>query len=465
MSIIVAINIAVFVGFMVVLAKLTKAGFSLSQQILGGLFAGVIFGFGMQFFYANSPQVIQDTLTWTNVVGFGYVNLLRMIIMPLVLVMMIAAVIRMKDVAALGKVGGSVIGLLLGTTMISALVGISFSNIFGLSMDGLTEGARELSRLGIIESRQESIASLGLADMLVRFIPSNIFSDLTGSRPTSIIAVVIFGILFGISALFVAKEDQKKGELIVSFTEMTQAIIMKLVRLIMLLTPYGILALMTKVVAGSNGSDILNLINFVIASYLAIAVMFGVHALLLRLNGVNVSAYFKKVWPALTFAFTSRSSAATIPLNVEIQVKKLKVPQSIANLSASLGATIGQNGCAGIYPAMLAAMIAPSMGINPMDPMFILSLVGIVTISSFGVAGVGGGATFAALIVLPAMGFPVALVALLISIEPLIDMARTALNVNGAMTAGVLTDRFLTVEDDLSIKSNIKNGEPKTVTE
>ena len=78
-------------------------------------------------------------------------------------------------------------------------------------MDGLTEGARELSRLGIIESRQESIASLGLADMLVRFIPSNIFSDLTGSRPTSIIAVVIFGILFGISALFVAKEDQKKG--------------------------------------------------------------------------------------------------------------------------------------------------------------------------------------------------------------------------------------------------------------
>ena len=246
---------------------------------------------------------------------------------------------------------------------------------------------------------------------------------------------------------------------------MTQAIIMKLVRLIMLLTPYGILALMTKVVAGSNGSDILNLINFVIASYLAIAVMFGVHALLLRLNGVNVSAYFKKVWPVLTFAFTSRSSAATIPLNVEIQVKKLKVPQSIANLSASLGATIGQNGCAGIYPAMLAAMIAPSMGINPMDPMFILSLVGIVTISSFGVAGVGGGATFAALIVLPAMGFPVALVALLISIEPLIDMARTALNVNGAMIAGVLTDRFLTVEDDLSIKSNIKSGEPKTVTE
>ena len=96
---------------------------------------------------------------------------------------------------------------------------------------------------------------------------------------------------------------------------------------------------------------------------------------------------------------------------------------------------------------MLATMIAPSMGIDPMNPMFILQLVAIVAISSFGVAGVGGGATFAALVVLPAMGFPIALVALLISIEPLIDMARTALNVNGAMTAGVITGRLLS--DDL----------------
>jgi hypothetical protein len=283
--------------------------------------------------------------------------------------------------------------------------------------------------------------------MLVRFIPSNIFSDLAGARPTSVIAVVIFGILFGIAALMVAKEDKEKATSIVAFIETTQAIIMKLVRMIMLLTPYGILALMTKVVAGSNASDILDLINFVLASYVAIALMFVIHALILKLNGVSVSQYFKDIWPVLTFAFTSRSSAATIPLNVETQVDKLNVPQSIANLSATLGSTIGQNGCAGIYPAMLAAMIAPSMGINPMDPMFILSLVMIVTISSFGIAGVGGGATFAALVVLPAMGFPVALVALLISIEPLIDMARTALNVNGSMMAGVITGRILKIEE------------------
>jgi len=215
------------------------------------------------------------------------------------------------------------------------------------------------------------------------------------------------------------------------------------VRMVIGLTPYGVLALMLKVTASSSGDDILNLLGFIIASYLAIFLMFCVHAFLIFLAGKSPADYFKRVWPVLTFAFTSRSSAATIPLNVETQIRELNVASPIANLSATFGTTIGQNGCAGIYPAMLAVMVAPTMGVNPLDPIFILTLVGVVAISSFGVAGVGGGATFAALIVLPAMGFPVALVALLISIEPLIDMARTALNVSGSMTTGLVTSRLL----------------------
>jgi hypothetical protein len=410
---------------------------------MAGLGAGVVFGLLLQFVYSGNPDAIAGTLEWTGVIGSTYVNLLRMVIMPLVLVMMIAAVVRMREVAALGKIGGSVIGILIGTTVIAALVGIAMVNLFGLTADGLTEGARELARFDVLLGRQESVEALTFSEMLVRFVPSNVFYDLTGARPTSIIAVVVFGILFGIAALLVTKEEPERADAIIGFIETTQAIVLKLVRLVMALTPYGILALITKVVAGSNGADILNLISFVMASYLAIAIMFGVHGLLLRLNGVDVSDYFRKVWPVLTFAFTSRSSAATIPLNVETQIDKLKVPTPIANLSATFGATIGQNGCAGIYPAMLATMIAPTMGIDPLSPDFILKLVAVVAISSFGIAGVGGGATFAALVVLPAMGFPVLLAALLISIEPLIDMARTALNVNGSMTAGVLTGRLL----------------------
>jgi len=443
MSPFVIVNLVLFVGIMVFLSRFRRPKVSLSRQVLMGLVAGLLFGFGLQVAYSGSPEVLAGTLEWTNVVGTTYVNLLMMIVMPLVLVMMIAAVVRMREVAALGKIGGIVIAILIGTTMIAAFIGILMANIFGLSAEGLTEGARELARADVLLARQENMSDLGLADMLVRFVPRNIFLDLTGARPTSVIAVVVFGVLFGIAALLVSADDEEMGARIRNGVESFQAIIMKLVYMVMALTPFGILALMTKVVASSNANDIIELGTFIVASYIAIAIMFGVHATLLRLNGVQIVSHFKKVWPVLAFAFGSRSSAATIPLNVETQVDQLDVPHPIANLSATFGATIGQNGCAGIYPAMLATMIAPTMGIDPLSPSFIAALVGIVAISSFGIAGVGGGATFAALVVLPAMGMPVTLVALLISIEPLIDMARTSLNVHGSMTAGVLTSRFL----------------------
>ena len=439
----VIVNLFFFAGVIVLLARLRGTGVSLSRQILAGLLAGVAYGFALQFVYSGNPDVIAGTIEWTNVVGNSYINLLKMIIMPLVLVMMVSAVVRMKELSALGKIGGTVIGILVGTTMIAALVGILMANLFGLTAEGLTEGAREAARADVLLSRQESISDLGLADMLVRFIPSNIFHDLTGARPTSIIAVVIFGILFGIACLLVARDDEEQGASISRFIETVQAVVMKLVRMVMALTPYGILALMAKVVASSNAADILNLISFIAASYVAIAIMFAVHATLLGLSGTNIREYFSKVWPVLTFAFSSRSSAATIPLNVETQTEMLNVPSPIANLSATFGATIGQNGCAGIYPAMLSVMVAPTVGVDPTSLSFIAGLVAIIAVSSFGIAGVGGGATFAALIVLPAMGFPVTIAALLISIEPLIDMARTALNVNGAMTAGVLTSKIL----------------------
>lgn len=443
MSLTVLINLCVIAALVLALFRLGRAGMGLSQRVLIALVAGAAVGVVFQAIYAVDSDTVAATLAWSNVIGGGYVNLLRMIVMPLILVSMTAAVVRMDEAATLGKIGGLVVGLLIVTTMIAALIGIAVANIFGLTADGLTEGARELATAQILSERQASLADMTLAEMLLSFIPQNIFSDLTGARPTSIIAVVVFGILLGIAGLHVTRDDPTRGAAFRSFVETAQAVVLKLVRMVIALTPYGVFALMLSVSASSSGEDILNLLSFVVASYLAIVAMFAVHALIIAGSGTSPASYFKKVWPVLAFAFTSRSSAATIPLNVETQVKELDVAVPIANLSASFGATIGQNGCAGIYPAMLAVMIAPSMGVNPMDPTFIATLVGIVAISSFGVAGIGGGATLAALIVLPALGFPVALVALLISIEPLIDMARTALNVSGSMTAGIVTSRVL----------------------
>ncbi len=443
MPTIVIAALAVFLCLLFFLYSLQNKGYSVSRRVLIGLILGSVFGLGLQFFLQEQKEATTTILQWVGVVGGGYVSLLKMIIMPLVLISMIGAVVKLEQGGSLGKYSSLTISILLVTTAISALIGIVMAHLFGLTAEGLAAGARETARITVLENRMGQVSDLTIPQMLVSFIPTNPFADLTGARKTSIIAVVLFGVLTGIAARKVMIEKPESASGIRSFIEAIQSIVMRLVKMIIALTPYGIAALMTKVVATSSASDILNLIGFIVASYIAIALMFVVHGLLVSLVGVSPKSYFKNIWPVLTFAFSSRSSAATIPLNVEAQITKLNVPPAIANLSASFGATIGQNGCAGIYPAMLAVMAAPTVGINPMDMDFIFSLIAMITISSFGIAGVGGGATFAALIVLPAMGLPVTIAALLISIEPLIDMARTALNVSGAMTAGTITSRVL----------------------
>ncbi len=455
----IVINLLAFAGLVSLLFSLQERNYSLGQRVFTALVCGVVLGALFQVLYQNQPALIDGTLVWSNLLGSAYVSLLRMIVMPLILVSILAAVIKLNDVAGLGKISFSVIGILLLTTLIAALIGIGISLLFGLSAEGLTQGARELARQEILLQRQAELSELKLADLLASFLPQNIFYDLAGLRDTSIIAVVIFAVLLGIAALHLSRDDAKSGETLRHFIEIAQGLVLKLVRLVIGFTPYGVLALMVNVSASSDVQDMLDLLKFIIASYIAIALMFIVHGILLSLVRVNPLRYFKAVLPVLLFAFSSRSSAASIPLNVETQIKILKNSPAVANFSASFGATIGQNGCAGIYPAMLAVMIAPGMGVDPASLGFIASLLAIVTISSLGVAGVGGGATFAALMVLPALGFPVLLVALLISIEPLIDMARTALNVSGAMTAGTITSRLLHPEDKLATNPETNTNE------
>lgn len=437
------INLALFALLIGFLFKQQKAELTLSKRVFTSLGLGIIFGAGLQFFYGGGSKAIADTLEYVNVVGAGYVSLLKMIIMPLITVSIIGAIIKVKDSGSLGKISGLSIGILLATTAASALIGILISNLFALSADGIVQGAREIARGEVLETRLVSVESLSFADMIISFFPGNPFADLAGSRPTSTIAVVIFSAFIGVAGLTVIRTQPELGQSFEKFITVAQEVVRTLVRMVLSLTPYGVLALMTKVVAGSNYDDILELINFVVASYVGLGLILLMHLVLVAFVGVNPLRYLNKILPVLTFAFTSRSSAGTIPLNIETQVKKLGNGEGVANFSASFGATMGQNGCAGLYPAMLAVMIAPTIGINPLDPGFMATLIAVVTISSFGIAGVGGGATFAALIVLSALDMPVALAGLLISIEPLIDMGRTAINVSGAMTAGTITSRLL----------------------
>ncbi|HHF4957911.1 L-cystine transporter [Haemophilus influenzae] len=435
------VNLAIFIAFLLLLAQLYRKTEKLGQTVFIGLLLGLLFGAVLQS--AFEKPLLDETLDWINVVGNGYVRLLQMIVMPLVFVSILSAIARINQTRSLGKVSVGVLSTLLITTAISAAIGIAMVHLFDVSAAGLILGDRELAAQGKVLDKAGQVSNLTVPAMLVSFIPKNPFADLTGANPTSIISVVIFSALLGVAALSLGKEDQALGERIAQGVETLNKLVMRLVRFVIRLTPYGVFALMIKMAATSKWADIVNLGNFIVASYAAIALMFVVHGILLFFVKVNPVDYYKKVLPTLSFAFTSRSSAATIPLNIETQTAKLGNNNVIANFAASFGATIGQNGCGGIYPAMLAVMVAPMVGIDPFSFSYILTLIFVVAISSFGIAGVGGGATFAAIVVLSTLGLPLELVGLLISIEPIIDMGRTALNVNGAMVAGTITDRLL----------------------
>ncbi len=198
------------------------------------LVLGSAFGLGLQLLFGEGHAAISGTLEWVNVVGRGYVGLLKMIIMPLVLVSMIAAVVKLEKGGSLGKISGLTISILLATTAISALIGIVVTQVFGLSAEGLTEGARETARIAVLENRVDRVSDLTIPQMLVSFIPTNPFADLTGSRSTSIIAVVIFGVLTGIAARKVMAEKEELESPIRTFVEATQSIVMRLVKMIML---------------------------------------------------------------------------------------------------------------------------------------------------------------------------------------------------------------------------------------
>ncbi|MFF3921383.1 L-cystine transporter [Paenibacillus lactis] len=453
----VVINVLVLILLVGILYWMQKKHYSFTKRVFAGLGLGVLFGVVLQLVYTSNSDVVADSADWFNLVGYGYVRLLQMMVIPLIMVSIISAITKLKGGRNLGKMSGLIIAVLMLTTAVAATVGITTALSFDLSAVNIQGGAAEEEQGALLQERLGDIEDRTLPQQILDFIPSNPFEDMTGARRTSTIAVVIFSAFIGIAVLGLDRKNKEQADTFRGIISSVYGVVMRIVTLVLRLTPYGILALMAKTIATTNLQVILNLIDFVLASYVALIVMFIVHLVLLALFGFNPFTYVKKVFPTLTFAFTSRSSAATIPLNVQTQSKKLGVSEGIANLSASLGATIGQNGCAGIYPAMLAVMIAPTAGVDPTSWSFILTLIVVVMISSFGVAGVGGGATFASLIVLSTMNLPVALAGLLISVEPLIDMGRTALNVNDSMTAGVITGKVMNeVDKDVYNDKNIQ---------
>ena len=447
------INIVVMILFLIGLFIMARKHVSFPKRVFTALGLGIVFGIALHLIYGANSKVLETTTDWFSIVGDGYVALLQMIVMPLIFISIVAAFSKIQIGDKFAKIGTYIFMFLIGTVAIAAIVGIFYAIVFGLDASSIDLGSAENSRGSEISSQAKDLTANTLPQQILELLPSNPFLDFTGQRTTSTIAVVIFAIFVGFAYLRVARKQPESGSLLKRGIDAIYALVMSIVTFVLRLTPYGIIAIMASTIATSDFQAIWTLGKFMIASYAALITMYIIHLILLAVMGINPVRYVKKTLEVLIFAFTSRSSAGALPLNIQTQTQRLGVPDGIANFSASFGLSIGQNGCAGIYPAMLAIMVAPVANVD-IDLPFILTLIGVVIISSFGVAGVGGGATFASILVLSTLNLPVALAGVLISIEPIIDMGRTALNVNDSILAGTGTAKLTGNMDKDKFNSN-----------
>ncbi|HII0853835.1 TPA: L-cystine transporter [Staphylococcus aureus] len=447
------INIIVLVIFIVILHMMARKHISFAKRVFTALGIGIIFGVLLHLIYGTHSNIITSTSDWFNIVGQGYVVLLQMIVMPLIFISIVAAFTKIQIGEKFAKIGSLIFVFLIGTVTIAAIVGVVYALVFGLDASTINLGNAEQARGSEIAKQAKDLTAHTLPQQILELLPKNPFLDFTGQRATSTIAVVIFASFIGFAYLRVARKQPDHGELLKRAIDAIYSLVMAIVTFVLRLTPYGVLAIMANTLSTSDFGAIWTLGKFLIASYAALITMYIIHLIILSLLGISPIRYVKKTLEVLIFAFTSRSSAGALPLNVQTQTRRLGVPEGIANFAATFGLSIGQNGCAGIYPAMLAIMVAPVANVE-IDLQFIVTLIAVVIISSFGVAGVGGGATFASILVLSTLNLPVALAGVLISVEPLIDMGRTALNVNDSMLAGTGTAKLTKHWDKDTFESN-----------
>ncbi|UVI82695.1 L-cystine transporter [Staphylococcus aureus] len=447
------INIIVLVIFIIILHMMARKHISFAKRVFTALGIGIVFGVLLHLVYGTHSNVITSTSDWFNIVGQGYVALLQMIVMPLIFISIVAAFTKIQIGEKFAKIGSLIFIFLIGTVTIAAIVGVVYALVFGLDASTINLGNAEQARGSEIAKQAKDLTAHTLPQQILELLPKNPFLDFTGQRATSTIAVVIFASFIGFAYLRVTRKQPDHGELLKRAIDAIYSLVMAIVTFVLRLTPYGVLAIMANTLSTSDFGAIWTLGKFLIASYAALITMYIIHLIILSLLGISPIRYVKKTLEVLIFAFTSRSSAGALPLNVQTQTRRLGVPEGIANFAATFGLSIGQNGCAGIYPAMLAIMVAPVANVE-IDLQFIVTLIAVVIISSFGVAGVGGGATFASILVLSTLNLPVALAGVLISVEPLIDMGRTALNVNDSMLAGTGTAKLTKHWDKDTFESN-----------
>lgn len=407
-----------------------------------GFAAGIVFQSTLGMVGAEQvPDVIKNVTTAASLVGRGFTSLLKMVVIPLVGLSVYNSIINSKNNENLKKLTGKSVVYYTVTVAISAIIGISVAMLFNLGVGmKLPEGMEAWTGKGEYK---------GLVDVVVSFIPSNIFKAMS---ETSVIGVVIFAAFLGFATNRMSLKNPEKIQPLKDVTSALFAVMTSVTTTIIKIIPYGVAALMFDLTASYGLEVFKNLVTYLIVMFISLALVVVMQSINLAIHGINPFIYYKKAMAPLILALTTTSSMGTLPVTIETLEKEVGVSSPTANFTATLGTTIGMNGCAGVFPAVIAIMIANMNGIA-ITPVFLISLITVIALGSFGMAGVPGTAYIAATVVLGGMGLPFDPVAIVFPIDSIIDMGRTAVNVNGAMVISAVVDKEMGSFDETVFKS------------
>lgn len=392
-----------------------KKKMNLTTKILIGLIAGIVVGLA----FAGNTELID---TFISPLGKIFISLIRMVIVPLVFASLIVGAASIGDVKSLGRIGGKTLGYYLLTTAFAVSIGLVLGTVLnpGAGLSIPTEAAAAASE------------APKLIDTLLNMIPSN---PLKGLVEGNMLQIIIFALFLGVGCTAIPEE---KGKAFINFFDSVAEIMYKITAFVMELAPYGVFGLIAPVVAKNGPAVLLPLIKVVIAVYIGCIL----HAGLVYSSSVSIFAkmspikFFKGIAPAGITAFSTSSSAGTLPVTMKAAKENLGVPDKIASFVLPLGATINMDGTA-MYQGVCALFVAQIYGVE-----LTLAQMGTIvltsTLASIGTAGVPGAGLIMLSLVLTSVGLPLEGVALIAGIDRVLDMARTAVNVVGDASAAVV---------------------------
>ncbi len=406
-----------------------------STRMIIATVIGLVLGIVIQAVsgFAKDPMEITfvvETTKWYSLFGNGFIDLIRMLVIPLIMVSIIHVIVNMKEGADIGALTKKTLTVTVIMVSISVIVGLSVGMLFKVgSTMTVEQGSAEIKEVKTI------------VDTLRGLIPSNPAKAMVD---VNIIALVIISAFFGIGAKRMTKKYMDVVKPFIDLINALQKIIMSIAMTIIKWMPYAVIALLANTIAQRGIESIKEVGIFIIALYVAVIIMFIIQLIAISLFGINPIIYLKKGVAVMVLAFTSRSSVGCLPLTIETLVDKMGVNDGTASFVGGFGTTAGMQGCAGVFPALLLVFVCNVTG-TPMDITFIVMALVVIVIGSFGIAGIPGTATMAASVALSGVGmaslFPT--ISPILAIDPIIDMGRTLLNVTGSMTNALIVDKSL----------------------